>query len=335
MIRNDMTWKRLGAAMAAAGLLAASAAHAEKWDLPMAYGRQQTTTPRTARHSPEGGRRRHRRGALEIVRPRRRLTVQGQRDQARDPDGAGAPSASGCSPRTQNENAVFGFDSVPLPRDFVRGFREALAGGASHHGEDPGRPEPRAPVRRALAPAGDVLQARDQRRGGHGGHQVPGLQRGPRRASPSWRGMLPVQDRGGGAHPGPGRRESRKPSSSSGSTGYDRKVWEHLSHFYEVNAWLPRNYVFRQPGCLGGPGREHAQHRAGHGHARGAGGAPRRRSSSPTGTWPQLAANGMTVQVAGEQLRGDLEAIGATMTEEWLGIAGDDGKAIVDTFAGM
>jgi len=31
---------------------------------------------------------------------------------------------------------------------------------------------------------------------------------------------------------------------SSGSTGYDRKVWEHLTHFYEVNAWLPRNYVF-------------------------------------------------------------------------------------------
>ena len=31
---------------------------------------------------------------------------------------------------------------------------------------------------------------------------------------------------------------------SSGATGYDRKVWESLSHFYEVDAWLPRNYVF-------------------------------------------------------------------------------------------
>ena len=30
---------------------------------------------------------------------------------------------------------------------------------------------------------------------------------------------------------------------SSGSTGYDRKVWEHLSHFYDTQAWLPRNYV--------------------------------------------------------------------------------------------
>ena len=30
---------------------------------------------------------------------------------------------------------------------------------------------------------------------------------------------------------------------SSGATGYDRKVWESMSHFYEVNGWLPRNYV--------------------------------------------------------------------------------------------
>ena len=30
---------------------------------------------------------------------------------------------------------------------------------------------------------------------------------------------------------------------SSGATGYDRKVWESLSHFYEVDAWLPYNYV--------------------------------------------------------------------------------------------
>ena len=30
---------------------------------------------------------------------------------------------------------------------------------------------------------------------------------------------------------------------SSSSTGYDHKVWEHMSYFYDVRAWLPRNYV--------------------------------------------------------------------------------------------
>lgn len=31
---------------------------------------------------------------------------------------------------------------------------------------------------------------------------------------------------------------------SSAATGYGRGVWQHLSHFYAVDAWLPRNYVF-------------------------------------------------------------------------------------------
>ncbi|MCP4182449.1 MAG: TRAP transporter substrate-binding protein, partial [Hyphomicrobiales bacterium] len=39
---------------------------------------------------------------------------------------------------------------------------------------------------------------------------------------------------------------------SSGSTGYDRKVWESLTHFYEVDAWLPRNTVMVNKGVWGG-----------------------------------------------------------------------------------
>ena len=31
---------------------------------------------------------------------------------------------------------------------------------------------------------------------------------------------------------------------SSGATGVDSKVWEQLTHFYDVQAWLPRNVVF-------------------------------------------------------------------------------------------
>ena len=38
---------------------------------------------------------------------------------------------------------------------------------------------------------------------------------------------------------------------SSGATGYDRKVWESLNYFYEVDAWLPRNYVMVNSGRLG------------------------------------------------------------------------------------
>ena len=40
---------------------------------------------------------------------------------------------------------------------------------------------------------------------------------------------------------------------SSGSTGVDEKVWEDLTHFYDAKAWLPRNSIFvnsrRSPRC--------------------------------------------------------------------------------------
>ena len=31
---------------------------------------------------------------------------------------------------------------------------------------------------------------------------------------------------------------------SSGATGYDSKVWESLTHFYDTQAWMPRNVTF-------------------------------------------------------------------------------------------
>ncbi len=43
---------------------------------------------------------------------------------------------------------------------------------------------------------------------------------------------------------------------SSGSTGYDRKVWESLTHYYKVNAWLPRNYVIINKGVWEGLGAD-------------------------------------------------------------------------------
>ena len=31
---------------------------------------------------------------------------------------------------------------------------------------------------------------------------------------------------------------------SSGGTGYDSKVWESLNYFYDVQAWIPKDYTF-------------------------------------------------------------------------------------------
>jgi TRAP-type C4-dicarboxylate transport system substrate-binding protein len=121
---------------------------------------------------------------------------------------------------------------------------------------------------------------------------------------------------------------------SSGSTGYDRKVWEHLTHFYEVNAWLPRNYVFANKDAwdsLDDDTRNIVK-----GLAMLAELAGTTKSQQLTDWYlAQLAANGMTVQPAGDALRADLEKIGATMADEWLGLAGENGKGIIDSFKTM
>lgn len=121
---------------------------------------------------------------------------------------------------------------------------------------------------------------------------------------------------------------------SSGSTGYDRKVWESLTHFYEVDAWLPRNYVMVNKGVWKGVSQENKNIILGCASL-----------AEYTGKWRSveytkftlngLASNGMKVGPANKKLTEELKAIGNTMTAEWLKAAGADGKAIVDSFQSM
>ncbi len=118
---------------------------------------------------------------------------------------------------------------------------------------------------------------------------------------------------------------------SSGATGYDRKVWESLSHFYEVDAWLPRNYVMVNSGVW--DGTSDANKNVIMGCAKLAEYAGTWRAKEYTGfTLQGLRDGGMNVQPAGDGLMTELRAIGETMTAEWLEAAGDQGKAIVDAY---
>ncbi len=121
---------------------------------------------------------------------------------------------------------------------------------------------------------------------------------------------------------------------SSGSTGYDRKVWEHLTHFYDVQAWLPRNYVFANKDAWND--LDEGTRNIVKGVAMMAEAAGTAKSEQLMNWYlAQLAANGMTVKPAGAQLTAELKTIGATMTESWLNKAGAEGKAIVDSFKAM
>ncbi len=118
---------------------------------------------------------------------------------------------------------------------------------------------------------------------------------------------------------------------SSGSTGYDRKVWEHLTHYYKVNAWLPRNYVMANKQVWEGLD---ADTRAAIQKAADETGAACAAKSEELANWyfEQLEANGMKVQDAGPEFLAELKAIGAKMTQDWLDTVGPDGKAILDAY---
>ena len=118
---------------------------------------------------------------------------------------------------------------------------------------------------------------------------------------------------------------------SSGSTGYDRKVWEHLSHYYKVNAWLPRNYVMVNKGAWEGLDAEvQAQIQK----AADETGADCAAKSAELANWyfEQLEANGMTVTDAGPEFLAELQTIGAKMQADWLAETGEAGQAILDAY---
>ena len=118
---------------------------------------------------------------------------------------------------------------------------------------------------------------------------------------------------------------------SSGSTGYDRKVWESLSHYYSADAWMPRNYVLVNADAWNGLD-ENTQNIM-NGCAALAEYAGDWRSIQYTEfTVGELGRNGMTTGPAGDALKAELQSIGDTMTSEWLESAGDAGRGIVEAF---
>ncbi len=118
---------------------------------------------------------------------------------------------------------------------------------------------------------------------------------------------------------------------SSGATGYDRKVWEHLSHFYEVDAWLPRNAVFVNLDAWNDLSDEAKATVTECGATAAADGLAKSEEYTAF-TLEELKKNGMTVTRASDNLMGQLKEMGAVMTDEWLEQAGEDGSAIIDAY---
>ena len=118
---------------------------------------------------------------------------------------------------------------------------------------------------------------------------------------------------------------------SSGATGVDSKVWEQLTHFYDTQAWLPKNAVLMNKAAfdkLDDATKKVVLAEAAKAEALGWAEAEK----LSAGFLETLAKNGMKVQPPSPKLAGEYKELGKKLTAEWLEKAGADGKAVVDAY---
>lgn len=121
---------------------------------------------------------------------------------------------------------------------------------------------------------------------------------------------------------------------TSGSTGRDTKVWESLTHFYDTQAWLPKNLIFVNNDAfkkLDAATQKAVMDAAAAAEKRGLEMSIAETESSKA----DLVKNGMKVLPPSAALKSGLEKVGATMIDEWVKKTGADGKAIVDAYKKM
>ena len=118
---------------------------------------------------------------------------------------------------------------------------------------------------------------------------------------------------------------------SSGATGYDSKTYEQLKHFYDTQAWLPKNAVIVNRAAfnaLDKPTQAALLKAGADAETRGW------KLSEEKTNWylDQLRQHGMTIDKPSEQLTADLRRVGNYMLAEWQKKAGPDGKKIIDAY---
>ena len=318
--------KTLLATTTALATLWSVSAHAEKWDMPLAYAasnyHSEVAAEFAACVTDATG------GEIEIVTHPSGSLFPGDQIKRAVQTGQ-APIGERLLSAHQNENVLFGFDSIPfLATSFdqhaklFEAAKPALVDLLSSQGLTYLYSVPWPP--QGLYFNKPVESVADME-----GVKFRSYNNATARLA-ELTGMLPVQIEAAEISQAfaTGVAESM---ISSGATGYDRKVWESLTNFYEADAWIPRNTVFVNTSVWEGvsdDNRAKVEECA----ATAAENGLQRAKDYTQFTLDGLAENGMSVEKPSEQLASELREIGKTMTEEWLEEAGDTGQSIVDTY---
>jgi TRAP-type C4-dicarboxylate transport system substrate-binding protein len=121
---------------------------------------------------------------------------------------------------------------------------------------------------------------------------------------------------------------------TSSATGYDSRAWETMTHFYDTQAWIPKNMTFVRKDALDklDPAvRQAVLTAATAAETRGW------QVSQEKNRWymSQLSAKGMKVLQPSEALRTGLKKVGEQLTAEWLNKAGSRGFDVLTKYQQM
>jgi len=118
---------------------------------------------------------------------------------------------------------------------------------------------------------------------------------------------------------------------SSGSTGADAKLHEHVKYWYDTQAWLPKNALLvnkKAFDALDKPTQDAVLKAAADAETRGWAESKKANTES----LDKLKAGGMQILPAPAALKADMKKVGDTLLKEWLDKAGPEGQALVDAF---
>ena len=118
---------------------------------------------------------------------------------------------------------------------------------------------------------------------------------------------------------------------SSGSTGWDAKLHEHVKFWYDTQAWLPKNAVIVNRAAfnaLDKPTQDAVMKAAADAETRGWAASKR----ANTETLDKLKGGGMNILPPPAALAADMKKVGDTLLKEWLEKAGPEGQQLVDAF---
>ena len=118
---------------------------------------------------------------------------------------------------------------------------------------------------------------------------------------------------------------------TSGSTGYDSKVWETMTHWYDAQGWIPKNVIFVSKSAFNGLPKDQQDailKAAADAETRGW------KIAEEKALWyiEQLKAKGMKVLPPSPALREGLKKIGDQLTADWEKRAGAAGAEVLAAY---